>query len=104
MAGTLPCAAFRLPSKVRELLPSARLVLLTEAEMPERDIETLKRMPHETRGNPLENEPQVDPMLQEGRASGFRMWMIGIGIAVVLALVMYGVGTQHTQTARIGAT
>jgi hypothetical protein len=46
-----------------------------------------------------EGEAQVDPMLQEGRAGGWRFWVVGIVIALVVGVVLYGIGTQQNETA-----
>jgi hypothetical protein len=48
---------------------------------------------------PAEGEAQVDPMLQEGRAGSWRFWAVGIVVALVVAVVLYGIGTQQTETA-----
>ena len=50
-----------------------------------------------------EKGPQPDPMLREGRAGGFRMALVVIGIVVIVTLVFYGIARQENTTT-IGTT
>lgn len=43
------------------------------------------------RSRQQEGPLQADPMLQEGRASRWRMWAVVLGIVLILGVVVYGV-------------
>jgi hypothetical protein len=49
----------------------------------------------------LDNDLQIDPELAEGRASGSRIAMFALAIAVVLGLVFYGL--DHSSTSQQNA-
>jgi hypothetical protein len=48
----------------------------------------------------LDNDLQPDPELAEGRASGGRIAMFAVGIAVVLGAVFYGLNNSNVEQAR----
>lgn len=41
-------------------------------------------------------EAQADPMLHEGRASRFRIWVVAIGAILALGLVLYGLAQNSS--------
>jgi cell division septation protein DedD len=57
---------------------------------------------HQARLNSLDNELQPDPELAEGPASGARVAMFAIAIAVVLGAVFYGL--NNTTIKQAGTT
>ncbi len=48
----------------------------------------------------LDNDLQVDPELAEGRASGGRIALFAVGIAVILGAVFYGLNNSNVEQAR----
>ena len=52
---------------------------------------------HQARLNSLDNELQADPELAEGPASGAKVAMFAIAIAVVLGAVFYGLNNTTHQ-------
>lgn len=65
------------------------------AERKPQASKTSKASSRETSGHPLDHTTKVDPTMRVGRASSWRIWAFGIAIAVVLGVVIYGVGVQH---------
>jgi hypothetical protein len=59
-------------------------------------------MRHQARLNSLDNELQADPELAEGRASGAKVAMFALAIAVVLGAVFYGL--NNTTVNQAGTT
>ena len=59
-------------------------------------------MRHQARLNSLDNELQADPELAEGPASGAKVAMFAIAIAVVLGAVFYGL--NNTTVNQAGTT
>ena len=57
---------------------------------------------HQTRLNSLDNELQADPELAEGPASGMKIAMFAIAIAVVMGALFYGL--NNTSVERAGTT
>src|SRR5882724_13220793 len=57
---------------------------------------------HQARLNSLDNELQVDPELAEGPASGAKVAMFAIAIAVVLGAMFYGL--NNTTINQAGTT
>ena len=56
-------------------------------------------MRHQARLNSLDNELQADPELAEGPASGAKVAMFAIAIAVVLGAVFYGLNNTSVNQA-----
>ena len=48
----------------------------------------------------MDNDLQPDPELAEGRASGGRIALFAIGIAVILGAVFYGLNNSNVEQAR----
>jgi hypothetical protein len=61
-----------------------------------------EEMRHQARLNNLDNELQADPELAEGPASGAKVAMFAIAIAVVLGAVFYGL--NNTTVDQAGTT
>ena len=59
-------------------------------------------MRHQARLNSLDNELQADPELAEGPASGAKVAMFALAIAVVLGAVFYGL--NNTTVNQAGTT
>src|SRR5712671_6571969 len=59
---------------------------------------------HQARLNSLDNELQPDPELGEGPASGSKVAMFAIAIAVVLGAVFYGLNNSSMNPAGTGST
>jgi len=59
-------------------------------------------MRHQARLNSLDNELQADPELAEGPASGAKIAIFAIAIAVVMGALFYGLNT--TSVERAGTT
>ena len=59
-------------------------------------------MRHQARLNSLDNELQADPELAEGPASGAKVAMFAVAIAVVLGAVFYGL--NNTTVNQAGTT
>lgn len=51
----------------------------------------------------LERDVQADPMLREGPATSGRLWTLVLGIAIILALVLYGVLSHRRSRAPANA-
>jgi hypothetical protein len=58
----------------------------------------------QARFNSLDNELQADPELAEGRASGGKVAMFAIAIAVVLGAVFYGLNNTSVNNAGTSET
>lgn len=58
----------------------------------------------QARLNRLDNELQADPELAEGPASGGKVAMFAIAIAVVLGAVFYGLNNTHVNNAGTSET
>ena len=56
-------------------------------------------MRHQARLNSLDNELQADPELAEGPASGAKVAMFALAIAVVLGAVFYGLNNTSVNNA-----
>ena len=56
-----------------------------------------EEMRHQARLNSLDNELQADPELAEGPASGAKVAMFAIAIAVVLGAVFYGLNNTTCE-------
>src|SRR5712671_563003 len=59
---------------------------------------------HQARLNSLDNELQPDPELAEGPASGAKVAMFAIAIAVVLGAVFYGLNNTTINQAGTSST
>jgi quinol-cytochrome oxidoreductase complex cytochrome b subunit len=59
---------------------------------------------HEPSGNPLESQPQADPLLKEGRASWVRIVALGIAIVLVVVLTLYGITRDPAPTPATATT
>ena len=57
-------------------------------------------MRHQARLNSLDNELQADPELAEGPASGAKVAMFAVAIAVVLGAVFYGLNNTTREPGR----
>jgi hypothetical protein len=69
---------------------------------PNRAPMTDEEIRHQARLNSLDNELQADPELAEGPASGGKVAMFAIAIAVVLGAVFYGL--NNTTINQAGTT
>jgi hypothetical protein len=69
---------------------------------PDRSTMTEEEIRHQARLNNLDNELQPDPELAEGPASGAKIAMFAIAIAVVLGAVFYGL--NNTSVNQAGTT
>ncbi|MBA4034255.1 MAG: hypothetical protein C0480_06605 [Bradyrhizobium sp.] len=58
-----------------------------------------EEMRHQARINSLDNELQADPELAEGPASGAKVAMFALAIAVVLGAVFYGLNNTSVNNA-----
>ena len=58
-----------------------------------------EEMRHQARLNRLDNELQADPELAEGPASGAKVAMFALAIAVVLGAVFYGLNNTSVNNA-----
>ena len=58
-----------------------------------------EEMRHQARLNSLDNELQADPELAEGPASGAKVAMFALAIAVVLGAVFYGLNNTSVHNA-----
>ena len=58
-----------------------------------------EEMRHQARLNSLDNELQADPELAEGPASGAKVAMFAVAIAVVLGAVFYGLNNTSVNNA-----
>jgi len=61
-----------------------------------------EEMRHQARLNSLDNDLQADPELSEGPASGMKIAMFAIAIAVVMGALFYGL--NNTSVERAGTT
>ncbi|MDI4236890.1 hypothetical protein OZ411_29185 [Bradyrhizobium sp. Arg237L] len=66
---------------------------------PNRGNMTEEEIRHQARLNELDNELQPDPELAEGPASGAKIAMFAIAIAVVLGAVFYGLNNTSVNNA-----
>jgi hypothetical protein len=66
---------------------------------PNRSNMTEEEIRHQARLNNLDNELQPDPELAEGPASGAKIAMFAIAIAVVLGAVFYGLNNTSVNNA-----
>ena len=65
-----------------------------------RPLSTDDEIRRQARLNSLDNELQADPELAEGPASGGKVAMFAIAIAVVLGAVFYGLNNTTRQPGR----
>ena len=63
-------------------------------------ISTDDEIRRQARLNSLDNELQADPELAEGPASGTKIAMFAVAIAVVLGAVFYGLNNTSVQPGR----
>src|SRR4051794_31734042 len=61
-----------------------------------------KKTPHQPRLNSLDNELQADPELAEGPASGAKVAMFAVAIALVMGALFYGL--NNTSVNQAGTT
>src|SRR5512132_858596 len=54
---------------------------------------------HQARLNSLDNELQADPELNEGRASGAKVAMFAVAIALVMGALFYGLNNTNVNQA-----